>query len=353
MTHSTKQYPLSELISGLDVTLKGDPNCIIRSVAILQQAQTGQISFLTNPLYRKYLADTQASAVILSEADAAEAKPETNLIITRNPHFVYAKIATFFDNAPIVQKGVIHPSMIQGSGCQIDPTATIGANCILGNDVQIGAHVVIGANSVIEDACQIGEGSQLDARVTLHHHVKIGKRCRLASGAVVGSEGFGFANQKGSWHKVPQLGSVNIGDDVDVGANTTIDRGAIDDTIIGNGVKLDNLIQIGHNVQIGDHTIIAGCAAIAGSTIIGKHCMIGGATCFAGHITICDQVIITGMSAVTKSIREPGMYSSGIVGVVTNQEFRKNNARFNRLGNLMQRVKNLESALKIKDNDPE
>ncbi len=199
---------------------------------------------------------------------------------------------------------------------------------------------------MIGDHVEIGEETQLDARVTIYHKVKIGKRTRIASGAVIGSDGFGFAKQKGVWHKVPQLGSVIIGDDVDIGANTTIDRGAVENTKIANGVKLDNLIQVGHNVMIGENTIIAGCVAIAGSTVIGKNCMIGGATCFAGHITICDNVMITGMTAVTKSIREPGIYSSGIVGAVSNLEFRKNNARFHRLEHLMQRVKNLESALK-------
>jgi UDP-3-O-[3-hydroxymyristoyl] glucosamine N-acyltransferase len=174
----------------------------------------------------------------------------------------------------------------------------------------------------------------------------MGRRCRIASGVVIGSDGFGFAYQSGVWHKVPQLGSVAIGDDVDIGANTTIDRGAVENTVIEDGVKLDNLIQVGHNVRIGAHTVIAGCVGIAGSTIIGKYCMIGGASNFAGHLSVADKVIITGMTAVTKSITEPGMYSSGIVGAVPNHEFLKNNARFHRLENLMQRVKELEAAVK-------
>lgn len=337
------QYKIADLINGLDVTLKGDSNCLIYGISPIQQSQPGCITFLANSLYRKYLTTTQASAVILTEENAALCP--VNAIISRNPYYTYAKIAAFFADQSEVVAG-IHPSAIIGAHCQIDPTAVIGANCVIGNNVKLAANVIIGHNSIIGDHAEIGQATQLDASVTIYHKVKIGQRSRIASGAVIGSEGFGFANQKGVWHKVPQLGSVEIGDDVDVGANTTIDRGAVENTVIKNGVKLDNLIQIGHNVCIGENTIVAGCVAIAGSVTIGKNCMVGGASNFAGHITICDNAIITGMTAVTKSIREPGIYSSGIVGVVPNKEFRKNNARFHRLENLMQRVKTVESTLK-------
>ncbi|MBX3709814.1 MAG: UDP-3-O-(3-hydroxymyristoyl)glucosamine N-acyltransferase [Gammaproteobacteria bacterium] len=339
----TPLYKLADLISGLDVTLQGDPNCLIGGVSPIQQSQPGHITFLTNSLYRKYLATTQASAVILTEDDAASCT--VNAVISHNPYFTYAKIAAFFAEQAEMTVG-IHPTAVIGIHCQIDASAVVGANCVIGNNVKLGAHVVIGHGSVIGDGVEIGEATQLDARTTIYHKVKIGQRSRIASGAVVGSDGFGFANQKGVWHKVPQLGSVEIGDDVDIGANTTIDRGAVENTIIGNGVKLDNLIQVGHNVCIGENTIIAGGVAIAGSVVIGKNCMIGGTSSFAGHITISDHVMITGMTAVTKSIREPGVYSSGIVGAVTNKEFRKNNARFHRLENLIQRVKTAELALK-------
>ncbi len=337
------QYKLIDLIEGLDVTIKGDPNCLISGVSPIQQAEPGHITFLTNSLYRKHLSTTQASAVILTEADSVHCS--TNTVISRNPYYTYAKIAAFF-TGPVSHNAGIHPTAVIGADCEIHPSAVIGANCVLGQKVKIAANVKVGAGSIIADQVEIGEETQLDARVTIYHSVKIGKRVCLASGVVIGSDGFGFANQKGVWHKVPQLGSVQIGDDVDIGANTTIDRGAIENTVIENGVKLDNLIQVGHNVRIGANTIIAGCVAIAGSTVIGKNCMVGGATCFAGHVNVGDNVMITGMTAVTKSIPEPGIYSSGIVGAVTNQEFRKNNARFHRLDNLMQRVKNLESALK-------
>lgn len=344
MTLPTKsQYTLSELTDGLDVTIKGDPNCVIKGVCPIQQSQPGYITFLTNALYRKYLTTTQASAVILTEEDAQHCS--INTVISHNPYFTYSRIAAFFEDKTTTAAG-IHPTAVIGAESYIDSTATIGPNCVIGNNVKIAANVVIGPNCILGDLVEIGEATQLDGGVTLYHRVKIGKRARLTSGVVVGSDGFGFANQKGVWHKVPQLGSVEIGDDVDIGANTTIDRGAIENTVIGNGVKLDNLIQIGHNVHIGDNTIMAGCSAVAGSAIIGKNCMIGGASMILGHITIADNVMITGNTGVSKSIQEPGIYSSGIVGVVTNHEFRKNNARFHRLENLMQRVKTLESALK-------
>lgn len=342
----TFQYKLADLIAGLDVTLKGDANCLITGVSPIQHSQHGHITFLTNSSYKKYLETTEASAVILSEADAALC--HANSIISRNPYFTYAKIAAFFEESHGSMTAGIHPAAVIGEHVQIDPSAVISANCVIGNHVKIAANVVIGPGSILSDHVEIGEDTHLDANVTIYHRVRIGKRSCIASGAVIGGDGFGFANQKGVWHKVPQLGSVEIGDDVDVGANTTIDRGAVEDTIIANGVKLDNLIQVGHNVTIGENTIIAGCVAIAGSTVIGKNCMIGGKTSFAGHIKVADNVMITGMTAVTKSIPESGIYSSGIVGAVPNKEFRKNNARFHRLENLMERVKTLEIALKEK-----
>lgn len=343
MIKTLKQFKLSELVKNLDVTIQGDPDCVITGISPVHQAQAGHITFLTNSHYRKFLPATQAAAVILNQEDAKDCK--ANAVISANPYYTYAKVAEYFDSKPAAAAG-IHPSAVIGSNCKIDPAASIGPNCTIGNDVSIAAGVVIGANCTINDQVSIGADTHLDAGVSIYRQVSIGKRCRLASGVVVGSDGFGFANQKGNWHKVPQLGGVEIGDDVDIGANTTIDRGAVENTVIEDGVKLDNLIQVGHNVRIGAHTVIAGCVGIAGSTIIGKYCMIGGASNFAGHLSVADKVIITGMTAVTKSITEPGMYSSGIVGAVPNHEFLKNNARFHRLENLMQRVKSLETALK-------
>lgn len=337
------QHTLSELTKGLDVTIKGDPNCVITGVATIQQSQAGHITFLTNTLYRKHLATTQASAIILSEADAQDCT--VNAVISRNPYFTYAQIASYFNDQPVNESG-IHASAVIGKHAEIHPSASIGANCTIGNHVKIAANVVIHPGCVVGDFTEINEGSYLDANVTIYHNIKLGKRVHISSGVVIGSDGFGFANQKGVWHKVPQLGGVKIGDDVDIGANTTIDRGALENTVIEDGVKLDNLIQVGHNVHIGANTIIAGCVAIAGSATIGKNCMIGGTSAIAGHLTIADNVILTGHTTVTKSIPNAGMYSAGIIGAVPTKEFHKNNARFHRLENLMQRVKSLESTIK-------
>lgn len=340
---NSARFKLSELTKNLDVRLKGDPDCIITGISTVQQAEPGHITFLSNPLYRQYLPDTKAAAVILKPEDVDACK--VNAVISANPQYIYAKIARYFDHIEQADAGV-HESVVIGNGCKIHSLASIGPNCSIGNHVEIGEGTVIGSNCSIGNHVVIGSATHLDAGVTIYRGVRIGNRCRIASGVVIGSDGFGFANQKGVWHKIPQLGSVEIGDYVDIGANTTIDRGAIENTVIEEGVKLDNLVQVGHNVRIGAHTIIAGCVGIAGSTIIGKCCMIGGASNFAGHLRVADRVIITGMTAVTKSILEPGMYSSGVVGAVPNHEFLKNNARFHRLEHLMQRVKALESAMK-------
>ncbi|OGT57425.1 MAG: UDP-3-O-(3-hydroxymyristoyl)glucosamine N-acyltransferase [Gammaproteobacteria bacterium RIFCSPHIGHO2_12_FULL_42_10] len=337
-----RHYSLKELTHGLDVIVRGDSNCVITGVSSIHEAKAGHLTFLMNALYRKYLPSTQASAVILSEAEAANCP--CTAVITCSPYSIYARMAAYFDQKKRPLPG-IHPTASIGEHCEIGQDVSIGAHSVIGDHVSIGAGTVIGPACTLGDYVVIGEASCLDAHVTLYHLVVVGQRAHFSSGVVVGSDGFGFANDQGAWHKVPQLGTVVIGDDVAIGANTTIDRGAIGDTKIGDGVKLDNLIQVGHNVSIGAHTVIAGCTGISGSTKIGKHCMIGGATCFAGHLTICDHTIVTGMSSVTKSITEPGMYSSGIVGAVPSHEFRKQNARFYRLGKLMDRVKTLEKKM--------
>jgi UDP-3-O-[3-hydroxymyristoyl] glucosamine N-acyltransferase len=339
--HKT-QYTLAELVTGLDATIKGDPEYVISGVCTIQQARPECITFLANPLYKKFLAATQAGAVILTESESVDC--DTNAIISRDPSYTYAKIAAYFEQKPQQEVG-IHPSVVIGQDCQIDPTASIGPHCSLGDGVKIGAGVVIGSNCSISANVEIGDNTKLDSRVSLYHHVKLGKRVIIASGAVIGSDGFGLAKHKGVWQKIPQLGRVIIEDDVEIGANSTIDRGAIDDTVIEKGAKLDNLVQVGHNVRIGEYTAIAGCVGIAGSSVIGKNCLIGGQAGVAGHINIADNVMITGSSAITKSIREPGIYSSGVGGVVTNQEWRKNSARVHRLEQMAQRLKALEAAL--------
>ncbi|HSW69612.1 MAG TPA: UDP-3-O-(3-hydroxymyristoyl)glucosamine N-acyltransferase [Gammaproteobacteria bacterium] len=339
----SKTYTLSHLAQGLEVEIKGDPNCPISGVCTIQDGKPGAITFLMNPLYKKHLPTTKASAVILLKEDADECP--MNALICRDPYYIYTQIAAFFDNRPHFPTGIHHTASI-GQNCQIHPTASIGANCTINDNVLIAANVIIGAGCVIGDFSEIGEGSRLDANITLYHQIKIGKHVIIASGTVIGSDGFGIAKHKGIWHKVPQLGRVIIEDHVEIGSNCSIDRGAIDDTIIEKGAKLDNLIQVGHNVRIGENTAIAGCVGISGSTVIGSNCLVGGQTGFAGHITIADNVVITGGTEVSKSIHESGIYSSGLGGLVTNLERRKNTARFHRLETLFARVKELEQALK-------
>jgi UDP-3-O-[3-hydroxymyristoyl] glucosamine N-acyltransferase len=344
MKNSTvqKEYTLTELTQGLSVEIQGNANTLIKGICTIQQAQSGHITFLTNPLYRKFLVGTQAAAVILSPEDSKECAIPA--IISTNPYYVYARIAAYYDNRPKAAPG-IHPSAVIGENCQIASSVSIGANSVIGNNVVLAESVTIGAGCVIGDFSEIDQGSQLDANVTLYHHIKLGKRVIIASGTVIGSDGFGLAKNKGAWCKIPQLGTVIIGDDVEIGAQCGIDRGAIENTIIENGVKLDNLIQVGHNVYIGENTAVAGCVGIAGSAYIGKNCMVGGGAGIGGHITIADNVVITGMTAVTKSIREAGVYSSGVGGLTTNMEWRKNSARLHRLDQLLERVKALEAVL--------
>lgn len=333
---------LAELVKDLDVIIKGNSQCAIEGVCTIQNSQPGHITFLMNPLYKKHLATTQAAAVILSEQDAISCP--VNAIITANPYYIYARIASFFDKRKQVSAG-IHPTAVIGKNCNIHSTANIGPLCVIGDDVTIAAHVQLGPHCVVGDHTSIGEHSRLDARVTLYHSIKIGKYVILASGVVVGSDGFGLAKHQGTWHKVPQLGTVIIEDHVEIGANCAIDRGAIEDTVIEKGAKLDNLIQIGHNVRIGENSAVAGCSGFSGSSTLGKNCLVGGAANFAGHIDVANNVVITGMTAVSKSIRQPGVYSSGVGGLTTNMEWKKNSARVQRLDTLVKRIKAIEDKL--------
>jgi UDP-3-O-[3-hydroxymyristoyl] glucosamine N-acyltransferase len=289
--------------------LRGEPDLRVSHVATLMRAESGSLSFLANPRYRRQLDSTRATAVVVSPA-AADSCPVAALI-DDNPYLAYARIATLLHPQPLPAPG-IHPSAVVSAGARIPASASVGALTVIEDDVEIGERVFIGPGCVLHHGVRIGAESRLVARVTLCSGVQIGRRCILHPGAVLGADGFGFALNAGSWFKVPQVGGVRIGDDVDIGANTTIDRGAIDDTLVEDGVKLDNQIQVGHNVIIGAHTAIAGCVGISGSTTIGRHCMIGGGTGIGGHLTIVDDVVVTGCSMVSTSIRKAGSYSSGI-----------------------------------------
>lgn len=338
---TTVTYTLGEIAEALGAELRGDPETRIHGLATLQAAEPGQISFLANPSYARYLEDSQASAVILSPA-AADQSP-TNVLLLDNPYLGYARLSHWFDPAPVAKPG-IHPSAVVDESVTVPDSASIGAMVVIEADAVIGEGVVIGAGSVIGARCQLGAGTVLKPRVTLAHDVILGQRCHILSGAVLGSDGFGFANERGVWHRIAQVGRVVLGDDVEVGANTTIDRGALDDTVIGNGVKLDNLIQIAHNVSIGDHSAMAAKVGIAGSTRIGRYCVFGGASGVAGHLEIADQVHLTGMTLVTGSISEPGVYSSG-TGAEPNKQWRKNAVRFRQLDAMARKLKELEKKL--------
>ena len=287
---------------------KDDP-VPIHSAATLQAAQSDQLSFLANPNYREHLSTTQAATVILSETMLADCP--TAAIVSDDPYLSWAKALSLLHPPQPIAAGI-------SAQTSIDPSATIDANarveamCHIAAGVNIGADAYIGAGSIIEQHASIGDGSRLVGKVYLGENVKLGQRVIVHPGAVIGADGFGLAMDQGRWRKIPQLGSVVIGNDCEIGANTTIDRGALDDTVLGNGVRLDNQVQIAHNVQIGDHTAIAGCVGVAGSTRIGRYCMIAGASGIGGHLTICDQVVITAMSTVLHSIDEAGTYGSGI-----------------------------------------
>ena len=336
-----KSVTLKELSLILDGVVQGDETLVINSVATLEHATAGQISFLANSKYRAQLESTQASAVLLSAKDAQD-YPGTALVV-KDPYVGFARVAQLLDTTPKAAMGIhpsaqIDPSAQLGEGVAIGANVVIGANVILGENVQIGAGTVIGQDSII------GSNSRLWANVTLYHNVHLGQDCIIHSGAVIGSDGFGYANERGQWVKIPQTGGVRIGDRVEIGANSTIDRGALGHTEIHNGVIIDNQVQVAHNDIIGENTAIAGSTTIAGSVTIGKYCIIGGNCAIAGHLSIADGVHISGATNITGNMREPGLYSSATVAM-DNKLWRKNTVRFRQLDELFQRVKTLEKNL--------
>ena len=314
--------------------LQGDGTRAVGGVGTLAGAAPDRLAFLANPKYRAQLADSRAGIVVM-RADDAEGYPGTALI-AHDPYVAFAKIATLFEPRAELTPG-IHASAVVATDAHVDAAASVGPFVTVGARSRIEAGAVVGPGCVIGDDCIVGAGSELIARVTLVTRVRLGQRVRIHPGAVLGSDGFGLAMEGGHWIKVPQLGGVVIGDDCEIGANTTIDRGAIDDTVLEDDVRLDNQIQIGHNVRIGAHTAMAGCSAVAGSARIGRHCLIGGAAGVLGHLEVCDRVVVTAMSLVTHSIREPGEYSSG-TPLMDNRSWRKSAARFKQLDALARRV---------------
>jgi len=332
---------LGELAVRFGCTLKGDPQIRVSHVATLERAEPTAVTFLANPRYRRYLAQSRAGAVVLDPKFAAGA-PGAALLST-NPYATYARIAALLHPPRTVVPGV-HPAAIVDPAARIDASASVGAGAVVEANVVVGARAVVGPGCVLLQGARVGADTRLVAKVTLCEGVEIAERCLLHPGVVIGADGFGLAPEEGRWLKVPQIGSVRIGADVEIGANTTIDRGAIEDTLISEGVKLDNQIQIGHNVKIGAHTVIAGCSGISGSTSIGARCMLAGMVGVAGHLTICDDVVLTGQTFVSSSIHKPGYYSSGVPAQET-ALFRKNAARFYQLDELARQVRKLRRAV--------
>ncbi|TFZ01617.1 UDP-3-O-(3-hydroxymyristoyl)glucosamine N-acyltransferase [Ramlibacter rhizophilus] len=316
---------LGELVAELGGELHGDPARLIEGLAPLESAQSGQLSFLSNPRYQPQLAVSQAGCVIVAPALREAALARGAAIVADDPYLYFARVTQLWKRR-VLQRGFvpgIHPSAVVDPEAFVDPSARIGPLC------------------VVERGARIGAFTELKSRVTVSEGCTIGERCILHPGVVIGADGFGIAPHQGAWEKIEQLGAVRIGNDVEIGANTCIDRGALADTVIEDGVKLDNLIQIGHNVRIGRHTAMAGCAAVAGSATIGEHCTIGGRAGILGHLSIADHVHISATSLVTRSIHKPGHYT-GIFPLDENAAWEKNAATLRQLHGLRERVKALE-----------
>ena len=337
------EFTLGELAQRFELQAHGDPATEVVGVCGLSPGQSGRLSFLSNPKLRAELANTAAAIVIVRSTDVGNLRGAG--LIAADPYLAYARIARLFDPDHDFAPGV-HPAAsvdaraTLGAGCAIGAGAVIEAGAVLGDGVFVGPGCVVGRDA------RIGTGSRLVSRVSIGPRVVIGERCQFESGAVIGSRGFGNARSPQGWEAVPQLGGVIVGNDVEVGANTCIDRGAIDDTVIEDGVRLDNLIQIAHNCRIGAHTAIAACTGIAGSTRIGRRCMIGGAVGISGHLEIADDVVVLGRAMVTNSIRERGVYGSGLP-LSEAREWRRTVARIRRLGRFDERLRTLEQALRI------
>jgi UDP-3-O-[3-hydroxymyristoyl] glucosamine N-acyltransferase len=331
-------YSLKELASVLGAEWKGNGEARISGLSTLAQAQNGQLSFLANAKYQKHLELTQASAVIITE-ELSHLAP-CNCLIHENPYLTFARATQLFNNAPRDVAG-IHRSAVISESASVSALASIGAHAVISDRAVIEDHVVIGAGCIVGEGSRVGVSSRLHANVTLYHDVKIGEHCVIHSGAVIGADGFGFAPSDQGWQKIYQLGGVTVENRVEIGAGTTIDRGALLDTHIGEGVIIDNQVQIAHNVVIGENTAIAGCTAIAGSTEIGKNCTIAGAVGIVGHLTIADNVHVTAMSLVTGSIKEAGAYSSGTPMLKT-AKWRRNAVRYGQLDSLAKRVSIIE-----------
>ncbi|MEG1467908.1 MAG: UDP-3-O-(3-hydroxymyristoyl)glucosamine N-acyltransferase [Hafnia sp.] len=329
---------LADLAQQLNAELHGDGDIVITGVASMHSAKSQQITFLSNSRYREQLAACNASAVVLTEADLPFCTSAA--LVVRNPYLTYALMAQIMDTTPAPAKDIA-PSAVIDATAQLGNNVSVGANAVIEEGVVLGDNVIIGAGCFVGKFTKIGSGTRLWANVSVYHQIEIGDKCLIQSGTVIGADGFGYANDRGNWIKIPQLGTVRIGDRVEIGACTTIDRGALDDTIIGNGVIIDNQCQIAHNVMIGDNTAVAGGVIMAGSLKIGRYCQIGGASVINGHMEICDKAVVTGMGMVMRPITEPGIYSSGIP-LQPNKAWRKTAALVMNIDEINKRLKAVE-----------
>ena len=339
---------LGELVERLGGQLMGDENIEVFGIAPLDDATASHITFLSNPKLRAQAAQTQAAALILSAADDAVISKTYRgaRLITPTPYAYFARTAQFFAAQQALPAATgIHPSAVVDTGAQVAPSASVGPHVVIEAGAVIAEHAVIDAGCYIGRNAQIGAWTHLSARVTLHAQCRIGQRGVIHSGVVIGADGFGFANDGGAWIKIPQTGGVAIGDDVEIGANTTIDRGALADTVIEDGVKLDNQIQIGHNCHIGAHTAMAGCVGVAGSAKIGKYCTFGGAAMVLGHLTVADHVHISSGSLVSRSILEAGQYT-GFYPLAKNADWEKSAAIVRNLKTMREKIRELEKTIK-------
>ena len=334
-------YSLSEIVARFGGELLDGDEVSVTGVASFERAATQQIAFVSQEKYLREISASQAGALILPPA--GREMTQLPRIITNNPYLYFARVSALFNPPPQAEPGV-HPGAVLHPDATVDASASVAPGAVVGKGASIGARSVIGANCVIGEHATIGEDCLLHANVTVCHQCVVGSRVILHSGCVIGSDGFGLANESGRWVKIPQVGRVLLGDDVEVGACTTIDRGALDDTVIEEGVKLDNLIQVAHNVRIGAHTAIAACTGIAGSATIGKHCMIGGAAMIFGHINIADGVRISTNTLITKSLNKPGTYTSA-PPFLEHSEWQKNAVHMRNLDKLVGRIKELEKRL--------
>jgi UDP-3-O-[3-hydroxymyristoyl] glucosamine N-acyltransferase len=333
-------FSLGELAVQFGCDLVGDPEATVSRVATLSNADSESLSFFANKAYRDHLRQTTAGAVLVHPDDVTDCP--VNALLSDDPYLTYAKIADILYPIPALAAG-IHKSAVVASTATVPKSVQVSANVVIEDDCVIGERVLIGPGVVVGPRCTIGAGTRVLANVTLVQDVQMGERCILHPGAVIGSDGFGNAKTDGGWVKVPQVGSVRIGSDVEIGANTTIDRGAIDDTVIENGVRLDNLIQIAHNVHIGEHTAMAAFTGISGSTIIGKRCMFAGRAGVVGHINICDDVVVGGATMISKDVREPGFYTASFPAE-KDRDWKRKVARFRRMDELVKRVGALEKS---------